>query len=298
MKHRPLPDIRKYALITNQKSEFYAIVKPEGLDVYVNDGKFFDFNHNELQNQFLQFHFEDVLKTSRDQRMTIIGTLTAPNILDVKRYKGTLYGKTRSQFPTLKFVVYDSVFPTFNSDHIFKWRYDIADKVIGKLPNCLTAHKDVITNDRELHEVVKSLFAINTGASVLVYKTDGNFVPGMSQLMYDDNDTVSYIVQANQRYRAHIKKVVSTTLKFDDTGDKIDVALYIIAKFKRDFIEIPIDQSNMALRRFIWENRLALKEYPFWFTGYTLLDNKDGVTDYVTTVNEFLSFITTPENGD
>jgi hypothetical protein len=290
MEHKPLPDIRKYALLTNQHCEFYGIVKPEGIDVYINNGQMFDLYHNEVKNDYLKFHFEKLLKTSSDQKMTIVGTLTSTNILTLLRYKSTLFGKTKSPFDNIKFVVHDIIFPVFNADHDYRWRYDIAKKVIGVLPNCSTASKVEIKDQWDLNKLVVELFSINSGASVLVFKADGKFTPGPSQLYYDDMDTVSYKVEANQRYRGHIKKVVSTTLKFDD-GNKIEVASYIITKFKRDFIDIPIDQSNLALRRFIWENKNNLKEHPFWFTGYTLLVEKEDKTDYITIINKFHSFI-------
>lgn len=292
MVHRPLPDIRKYALLTDQKSEFYAVYKPEGLDVFINDGKFYDFNYNELTNNYLKFHFEKVLKTSIDNKMTILGVLTSSNILHLKRNQHTLYNPQSTTITNMTLVIYDAVFPVFNSDHVYRWRYDIAEKVLGKHSNCRIASKTVITNGDELNREVLSLFSIDTGASMLVYKTEGKFVPGLSQLTWEDDDTVSYVVEATQRYRAHIKKVISTTLRMED-GDKIDVALTILAKFKKEFIEVPVSQTNLALRRFIWENKKTLKEYPFWFTGYTLLETKNGNTDYVTIVNEFLSFIST-----
>jgi hypothetical protein len=296
MQHRPLPDIRKYALLSNQQTEFYAIVKPEGMDVFINDGKFYDFYHNELKSQYLSFHFEKLLKTSVDMKMTIVGVLTSNNILEFKRYRHTLYGPSRSPFTSVRFVAYDTIFPVFNAEHIYQWRYDIVKKVIGQCPNCLIASLTEIKNEQELQKLVKDVFTIDTGASVIVYRKDGKFVPGSSQLTYDDDDTVSYIIEATQRYRAHIKKVVSTTLKFDD-GNKIEVALYILAKFKKEHVEIPIDQSNFVLRRFIWENRQALKEHPFWFTGYTLLDNNGEKLDYITVINQFLSFISTPQSN-
>ena len=292
MVHRPLLDIRKYALLTDQKSEFYAVVKPEGLDVFINDGKFYDFNYNELTNNYLKFHFEAVLKTSIDNKMTILGVLTSSNILHIKRNRHTLYDAQSTTITDITLVIYDVVFPVFNSDHIYKWRYDIADKVLKDKANCRIATKVLIKNGDELNKEVLMLFSIDMGASMLVYKTEGKFVPGLSQLTWEDDDTVSYIVEAKQRYRAHIKKVMSTTLRMEN-GDKIDVALTILAKFKREFIEIPVSQENLALRRFIWENRKTLKEYPFWFTGYTLLETKNGKTDYTTIINEFLSFIAT-----
>jgi hypothetical protein len=294
MEHRPLPDIRKYALLTNQQSEFYAVVKPIGLDVFINDGKIYDFYHNEIQNQYLKFHFEKLLKTTIDMKMTVVGVLASPNSsLNVLRYRQTLYGATRSSsFSDVVFVAYDVIFPIFNIDHDYKLRYDIVEKVISILPNCKAAMTSTVTNEQQLQKFVKEVFIIDTAATILVFKKDGNYVYGSSQLYYDDHDVVSYSIIADQRYRAHIKKVVSTTIKMDN-GNKLDIALYIIAKFKKDFIEIPFDRTNITVRRFVWEHRKDLKEHPFWFTGYTIFDQGE----YRTLINEFQSFITPDRDG-
>jgi hypothetical protein len=294
MVHRPLPDIRKYALLSNRQAEFLAVIKPEGIDIYVNNGKLYDFYHNEIQNQYLQFHFEKLLQTSINMQATIIGTLVGKDSLKLKRYRHTIYNKTKSQVTEVKFFVYDIIFPVFNIDHVYKMRYDIADKVIGILPNCQTCNIQTIKDEYELQKVVGSIFSIDAASSILVYDKEGKFVPGISQLTWNDDEGVSYIVEAKQRYRAHIKRIVSTTVRMDN-GDKIEVAMLIIARFKKENIEIPIDLSNFALRTFIWQNRIALKERPFWFTGYTVLDNRDGHAEYITIINEFLSFITQSE---
>lgn len=294
MVHRPLPDIRKYALLTNRNAEFFAVIKPEGIDVFVNNGKMYDFNYNEIQNTYLQFHFEKLLQTSVNMKATIVGILVGRDSLKLKRYRHTIYNKTRSQVTDVKFFVYDIIFPVFNIDHTYKLRYDIASKVVGGLPCCQACSVQTIQDEQDLNKVVRELFSIDTGASVIVYDKEGKFVPGMSQLTWGDDETASYIVEAKQRYRAHIKRVVSTTLEMEN-GDKLDVALSILANFKKETVEIPIDLSNLALRTYIWQNRTALKDCPFWFTGYTVTDSGKDVINYITIIHEFLSFITTPE---
>lgn len=294
MVHRPLPDIRKYALLTTSSAEFLAVIKPEGIDVYVNNGKMYDFNHNEIKNQYLQFHFERLLQTSINMKATIVGVLVGRDSLMLKRYRHTIYGQTKSKITDVKFFVYDIIFPVFNVDHVYKWRYDIAAKVIGELANCQACSIQTVQDEQDLNKIVREIFTIDTGASVIVYDKEGKFVPGISQLTWNDDETVSYIVEAKQRYRAHMKRVISTTLRMEN-GDKLDVAMMIVARFKKEYIEIPIDPSNLVLRTFIWQNRLALKDTPFWFTGYTFLENKGDRTDYVTVVHEFFSFINTPE---
>jgi len=290
MQHKPLADIRKYALITDSNAEFYAVVKPEGLDVYINDGKIYDFNHNELKNQYLKFHFEKLLATSINMKMTAMGTLTAPNILNLLKHKHTLYEPTRSTFPDIIFNCQDVIFPVFDAEHVYKWRYTIVDKVVGVLPNCRAATYVPVKNEIDLRKFVTECFTIDTSASVVVYRTDCKFVPGMSQLTFEAEDVASYIVEANQRFRAHVKAIGSTTIRMDN-GDKYDVAQVVVAKFKKDFVEIPVDQTNFAFRKFLWDNRRILKGKPFWFTGYTLLTDKGEFSDYETVINKFLAFI-------
>lgn len=294
MVHRPLPDIRKFALLSNRNIEFYAVIKPEGIDVFINNGKMYDFNNNEIINPYVLFHFEKLLQTTINIRANVIGVLVSKDSRQLKKHRQTLYNKQQSKLLDLKFFVYDLVFPVFNIDHVYKWRHDIASKVIGTLSNCQTCSVQTIKDEIELQKVVTEIFSIDTATSIVVYDKEGKFVPGISQLMWDDIDTVSYIIEAKQRYRAHIKKVVSTTIRYDN-GDKTEVALNIIAKFKKEFVEIPIDPTNIALRTFIWQNRLALRLKPFWFTGYTVLGHNENHAEYITIINEFFSFITTPE---
>jgi len=262
--------------------------------VYVNGGKMYDFNHNEIQNQYLNFSFEGLLQTSINISATIVGVLVGKDSLKLKRYKHTVYNKTRSQITDVKFFVYDLIFPVFNADHVYKWRYDIASKVVGTLPNCQAVSVQTIKDELGLRKVVNEIFSIDISASILVYDKEGKFVPGISQLTWNDDEVVSYIIEAKQRYRAHIKRVVSTTIRMEN-GDKMDVAVYILAKFKKEFVEIPIDLSNLALRTFIWQNRLTLKNCPFWFTGYTILDTSRENAEYVTIIDKFLSFISTTD---
>jgi len=297
MQHKPLPDIRKYSLLTDRKSTFYAIIKPEGMNIYINNGQIFDFNHNELQNHYLKFHFEKLLKISENMKMTIVGVLTSPNVSTLMKHRHTLYNKTKSAFTDLRFVAYDCIFPVFNADHVYMWRYDIISKVLDGAPHCTTATKHDVSNEIELRDFVREVFSIDVTASIIVYDTEGKFIPGMSQLTYEEEDIASYIIEANQRFRAHIKRVVSTTVRLEN-GDKREVAISILARFKKDSIEIPIDDTNVALQSFIWQNRLALREYPFWFTGYTLLNPNEDKLEYVTIINKFLSFIPVEDNGN
>ena len=290
MQHRLLTDIRKYSLLTSLKTEFYTFVKPEGIDVFIKNGQIFDLNQRELHNNYLKFHFEKLLDFSRVQKAVVIGVLVSTNTNTMLAHRYSLYSPSKAIFEGLKFLTYDVIFPVFDADHIFKWRYSIADKAVGIFPNCETLSRTLIKNEHELGNIVRDAFETDVSSSVLIYDTEGKFVPGESQLLWNDAEAVSYEVKANQRYRGHIKRIVSTTKRYDN-GDKVELASYIIARFKKEYINIPINSNNIALRSFLWKHREDLKSFPFWFTGYTYLDEVVNSMEYVTVVNEFLSFI-------
>ena len=294
MQHKPLTDIRKYAIIARQGAEYMTLAKPAGIDVFIRNGQIFDFNQKELTNQYLKFHFEKLLQTSINMQMLIIGVLVTDNTENMLSHRYPLYSPSKASFDTMKFLVYDIRFPVFNAEHDYRWRYDIADKVVGRLPNCEILAFTTVKNETDLNNVVRDTFETDVSAEVISYRADGKFVPGESQLFWDDVDTVSYVVRANQRYRGHIKRIVSTTEQRPN-GDKTEIALYLVARFKKEYINVPIKTNNLALRAFLWQHRKDLKSFPFWFTGYTYMDDVVGTSDYVTVVNEFLAFIPTSD---
>ena len=211
-----------------------------------------------------------------------------------EKYAWKLYGEKESSFPEMFFVVYDIIFPVFDAEHTYHWRYDIADKVIGRLPNCKTARKESIKNEFELRNFVNTLFTIDLNSSVYVYRTDKKFIPGPSQLLFELDDIASFKVEADQKYRAHVKSITSITERLSN-GDKFEIASVIIAKYKKEFIEVPINGNNFALKKYIWDNRKILKGKPFWFTGFTTVHPVGDTSEYHTFINKFLSFI--PEDG-
>lgn len=294
MQHKPLPDIRKYAVLNSHGVDFMTVAKPRGLDVYIRNGQIFDFNHNELRNQHLKFHFEKLLQTSVNMQMLIVGVLVCNNTPSMLAHRYSLYAPSKVPFDDLKFLAYDIRFPVFNADHDYKWRYDIADKTVGPLPNCEVLSFITVKDNIDLQNFVRDTFEEDVSSEIISFREDGKFAPGDSQLYWDDIDTVSYSIRATQKYRGHIKRVISVTEQ-KPNGDKTETASYIVARFKKEYINVPINLSNFALRNFLWQHRMDLKAFPFWFTGYTYLDQVVNATDYVTVVNEFHSFIPTSD---
>lgn len=294
MQHKPLPDIRKYDLLDIYPGEFMTLAKPTGIDVYIQRGKIYDFNHNELKNQSLLFHFEKLLQTSINLQVVVIGILICDVVAGMLAHRYSLYSPNKLFFEGTKILVYDLTFPVFNIDHDYKWRYDILEKTIGILPNCETLKITITKGSIDLRNFVRDTFELNVSSEILVYRTDGKYIQGASQLYWENVDHVSFSVKATQLYRGHIKKIVSTTEQHSN-GDKTELALYIIARFKKEYINIPIHSNNFALRSYLWNYRSRLKSFPFWFTGYTYLDDVVGTLDYVTVVNEFVAFIPTQD---
>lgn len=293
MQHKPLPDIRKYALVSEHKDELYAIVKPVGLDVYVNSGHFYDTNQNRLNNKFLYFQFSKLLETTNNTKMTVQGTLVSSNALLLEQKKMLLYSQTNSiPFSDLTFVIYDSYFPVFNIDHVFRLRYDIAAKVVGHLSHCCIAPITKIKDQFALENFVKDMFLIDAGVSIILYRSEGLYSPGISQLLYENADVVSYIIEAKQLFRGHVKSILPSTVEYGNR-DKFDAAIIIFSRFKREDIEVPIGYENIGLRKYIWDRRKELKGMPFWFTGHTFMDNSKPTLEYKTIINRFLSFLST-----
>jgi len=286
MEHKPLRSISNYALATDKPgAEHMVIVKPKGLDVYISAGKMFDFQQRQLTNNALLFNFEKVLNASESTKGVYIGVLTSTDAYFEKKIP-RLYDSKPVSFKDIDFVVYDVIFPLFDSDVDYRWRYDVALKLVGKMPCCVAADMKVIRNSMELLKVTAEIMKENISNTILIYKANGKFVYGNSQLVYlNDNDIVSYQIQAEQRFRAHIKRVNSITECLPN-GDKHETAASITVKFKHDFIDIELP-DNKVLCKSIWDFRRVLKPIPLWFTGFTIWE--DG--KYKVLVNGFHSFI-------
>lgn len=286
MLHKPLKSVSNYALATDKVgAEHMVVVKPQGLDVYIAAGQIYDFQRRELTNSVLRFELSKVLEATASTKSACIGVLSSDDPYFFKKIP-RLYDSKPVSFKNLLFTIYDMVFPVFDFDAEYFWRYDSSEKVIGKLPNCTTATVKTIKNSFELTKIASELMSEDITRTLIVYNTKGKYIYGGSQLLYQNPaDIVSYSISADQRYRAHIKTVHSITeITPDDI--KYETASYITVKYKHDFIDIELP-DNKVLCKSIWDYRNALKPIPFWFTGYMAAD-KDG---YKLLVNKFHSFI-------
>ena len=286
MQHKPLKSIGNYALATDKTgAEHMVIIKPKGLDVYISAGKMFDFKQRELCNTAVLFNFEKVIESSQNTKGVYLGTLVSTDAHFFKKIP-RLYDHKPVSFSDMVFIVYDVVFPLFDSDVDFRWRYDVAKKLVGVLPSCQVADIKVVRNSLELMKVTASIMKEDISTTILVFRADGKFVYGNLQLLYSsDNDVMSYQIKAEQKFRAHIKRVNSITERLPN-GDKYETAASITVKYKHDFVDIELP-DNKVLYKSIWDFRRVLKPIPLWFTGCTIWEEKE----YKTLINEFHSFI-------
>lgn len=286
MLHKPLKSISNYALATDKVgAEHMVVVKPQGLDVYIAAGRIYDFQQREITNDIIRFELAKALEASESTKSACLGVLSSDDIYFFKKLP-RLYDSKPVSFKNLTFTVYDVVFPLFDFEADYHIRYDVAEKVIGKLPNCKPAIMKVVRNSVELTKIASELMTEDITRTLIVYNSKGRYIYGNSQLLYlNPTDIVSYSITADQRYRAHIKSVHSITEILPD-GTKYETAAYITVKYKHDFIDIELP-DNKVLCKSIWDYRHSLKSIPFWFTGYNTYN--DG--SYKLLINKFHSFI-------
>ena len=288
MQHKPLKAISNYALATDKPgAEHMVIVKPTGLDVYISAGRIFDFKQREICNTAVTFQLEKATQASLNTSGVYVGVLTSTDRYFEKKIP-RLYDFKPVSYKDITFVVYDVVFPLFDADVDYRWRYDVAKKVVGIMTNCKPADVKVIRNSFELMKISADLLKEDISRTLIVYKANGKYIYGDTQLLLiSDNDLVSYQIKAEQKFRAHIKRVNGITEHLPN-GDKYETAASITVKFKHDFIDIELP-DNKVLCKSIWDFRKVLKPYPLWFTGYTAWDTE--TNGYVTYINNFHSFI-------
>ena len=286
MEHKPLRSISNYALATDKLgAEYMVITKPKGLDVYISAGKIFDFKQREIHNNAVLFNFEKVMEASKNTQGVYIGVLTSTDIFFEKKIP-RLYDSKPVNYTDLTFIVYDVVFPLFDSDVDYRWRYSVAEKLVGKFPACKEADIKVVKNSLELEEITARIMKEDISRTIIVYKADSKFIYGNVQFLFlNESDISSYEIKADQKFRAHIKQVKSMT-DFTHEGEKYETACAITVKYNHEYIDIELP-DNKVLCKSIWDFRKVLKPIPLWFTGLIIEENGK----YKTLVNNFHSFI-------
>jgi hypothetical protein len=235
--------------------------------VYIIGGKVFDYNHKELVNKTLLFTLEKVLLTSVQMQGLFLGTLsTITEPTKILKYRTTLYTNDNYLPMSVRFLIYDVIFPYFKVDNNFKVRNDIARKAVGCHQGCTGLELFEVKNIDEFKEAIKSKFRTDRHESFLVFDKEGKYYPGNSQLTYGIHEQVSFELSASQKYRSHVKKILPVDIK-NDMGNVVTIAGSIEARFKNKDITVPIIMPNYILRKNMWDHRKELKRTPFVFEG-------------------------------
>jgi hypothetical protein len=276
MKHVPLLKIESVERLSKPIEEYLVYPKPVGIDVYMWDGKIYDFNHKEMINRTLLFQYEKILEENGRMQGLLIGTLCS--IVEPSQIFKTsplLYQDTNRMPPTVRFFIYDIVFPNFNKVHNPFWiRNDIARKTIGNKPHCSAFDLHQFNTTKEFKSFIKEKFNVDRHESFILFDKNGLYNSGARQLTYAYDERVSYELSASQKYRSHIHKIIPVELELDK-DNIVKVAGSIEARFKNKTLTVPIIRHNYILQKNMWENRKELKRMPFMFEGI-YFEEEDG----------------------
>lgn len=272
MQHVPLRKMENVSRLTKPWSEYLVYPKPIGIDVYMVNGKIYDFDHRELINRTLAFEFEKVMESARMMQGLCIGTLcTIVNPTKIFKHRSVLYEDTNLLPMNIRFAVYDIIFPYFSAENPFYVRNDIVAKTIGGLPNCTTLEMLKFKNTDEFRIYLKEHFNVNKHESFILFDKSGSYYAGTRQLTYTPDERVSFELSASQKYRSHVKKITPVDIEISE-GNIVKVAGSIETRFKDKTITVPINTTNYIMRKSIWEHRKELKRSPFIFEGIYLED--------------------------
>lgn len=267
MVHSPMIKLDDVYRLTKPAKNYLVYKKPIGIDVYIVNGKIFDFNNKEIVNNSLKFELEKVLNTSVSTQSLVTGVLTlvgSPS--DIFRYSPILYSNTANCPSSIKLIVHDIIFPYFSINNSFTLRTDIVKKVFGSLPNCVYMDLTNMDTFLDFKKLIKEDFNLSKYKSLLIFDKDGDYVPGNKQLGFYAHEKVSFELSPNQKYRGHIKKIHPINVATED-GKIVKIAYEIETRFKNKKLNIPINTNNFILKKSLWEERKTLKRIPFLFEG-------------------------------
>jgi hypothetical protein len=276
MVHVPLTKIDNVSYLSKPMNEYLVYPKPVGIDVYMVNGKIYDFNHREMINQTLLFTFEKILTTTRQMQSLFIGTLCSiVEPTKIIKHSPLLYMDTNSLPPTVRYIVYDVVFPYFNKVMNPFWiRNDIVRKTLEKTPHCSVLDVHKFETGVDFRNYIKEKFNVDRHASFILFDKEGQYNTGERQLTYGYKEQVSFELSASQKYRSHIHKILPMEVELS-TDKKVKVACSIEAKFKGKTLTIPIIRDNYILQKNMWDKRKELKRMPFIFEGIYFEENDD-----------------------
>jgi len=275
MVHVPLTKIDSVAYLVKPMKDYLVYPKPIGIDIYVANGKIFDFYHKELLNRMLLFNFEKLLTLSRQMQGMFLGTLcTITDPQKIFKHAPLLYADEALLPISVRFMAYDVIFPYFKVDNPFWVRNDVAKKTLNNVIQCSCLDLLEFETIGSFKAYVKDRFNISRHTSLLVFDKEGSYYVSNRQLSYSPYDQVSFELSASQKYRSHIKKIKPIEVVLEE-GRTATIADSIEARFKNKTIVVPITSANYILRKSLWEHRKELKRTPFIFEGLYFEENGD-----------------------
>ena len=267
MVHVPLLKIDNIFKLVKPISEYLVYRRPIGIDIYIAGGRIYDFNRRELLNRTLLFNLEKVLATSLQTQGLYIGTLCSiAEPTKIIKFRPLLYINDNSLPLTVRFLVYDIIFPYFKVDNPYWCRNDIAKKTIGGMPGCSCMEVHKFDTYKEFKTYIKEKFEIDRYCSFIIFDRSGQYHEGKRQLTYSPYEQVSFELSASQRYRSHIRRIIPVDIEISE-GKTVTIAGSIEARFKNKPIIVPIINPNYILRKNLWDHRKELKRTPFAFEG-------------------------------
>lgn len=248
-----------------------AIFKPIGLEVYMTpEGNIFDFNGHEIRNPNIHFQLENVLKRLDSGKMMVFGVLTSTdeNFMANKRWAYVF--NNAHDFSDIRFECYDMIFPYFKVNFDYKTRLDQIKTVFKGISNFEVAGYEEVGNFTSFNKLVYDKMNPYQVDKIYLFDTNKIYRQGTT---HNKKLAPMYEIIPNQRYRTHLKNIIPNIV-LDNTGkgikNRIQVANILVGKYKKEYLEIPITDENIILKRSIWEKKAELKNMPFWFTGFTV----------------------------
>lgn len=248
-----------------------AVFKPIGMEVYITpERNIFDHNGNEIRNPSIHFQLESIFKRAESAKSMLFGVLTSTDETFMASRKWAYVFNYTHNFSDVKFECYDMIFPYFSANFNYKTRLDQAKTVFKGIANFETVDHEEIGDFASFNKLVYDKFNPYNIDKIYLFDTNKIYRQGIS---HNKKLAPMYEIIPNQRYRTHLKNIIPNIV-LDSTGkgikNRTEVASLLIGKYKKQYLEIPIVDSSIILKKSIWDKKDELRNMPFWFTGFTV----------------------------
>jgi hypothetical protein len=269
-----LRTINDYAVLPSHFKRI-AVFKPRGLEVYITpNGDIFDFEGQLILNNSLLFLLDKARDVAKRTKSLVFGVLTSNDPVFYQNLRWAFTAGSSFQFLNFTFKIYDIIYPYFSAKFKYKLRIDQVEAIFKKVPYCDVVDYEEIGSFSDLNDMLITKFNPFTIESVYIYNASHIYRNGVT---FNKRDACMYEIRPTQKFRTHIKHIIpKSTLLGNGKAEQAMVASAIVAKVKKELLEIPIIETNLLITKGIWDRRNKLKNVPFWFTGFTVF-GKDKV---------------------